>query len=338
MKGLLEHEHRPQWMPGGGGLCLHTIVLDPANPDRMGDRHLDGGLLPHGRRRRDLAAAQRTACAPCSCPNKYPEFGQCVHKVAHHPSRPERLFLQNHWGLYRSDDWGDSWQDIANGVPSDFGFAMPGAPARPRHGLHRSRSSRTSSASCPRRSSASIARGTRARRGRRSTDGLPQEHAFESVLRDGLAVDTHDPAGVYFGTRSGKLYASRTTTARQWKAIADALPPICCVKTAVVGPPDARASRGRLHRAAARAHALRARRRHAAARRAVPDVRDALAQTAPRGGRRVIDRVLTEQGDLRRHVNVFVGDESIALPRRAEHRGRRGRDDHDRAGGERRVA
>ena len=70
-------------------------------------------------------------------PDKYPEFGQCVHKVVHHPSRPERLFLQNHWGLYRSDDWGDSWQDIANGVPSDFGFAMQMHPHDPGHCVHR---------------------------------------------------------------------------------------------------------------------------------------------------------------------------------------------------------
>ena len=165
-------------------------------------------------------------------PNKYPEFGQCVHKVVHHASKPERLFLQNHWGLYRSDDWGDSWHDVANGVPSDFGFSMamhphdadtvyivpiqsdqfrvfPDAKAR----VYRTKNAGASWEPL--------------------SDGLPQSQAFDSVLRDSLAVDTHEPAGVYFGTRGGKVFAS-ANDGESWKEIADSLPSICCVKAAVV--------------------------------------------------------------------------------------------------------
>ncbi|HKP14808.1 MAG TPA: exo-alpha-sialidase [Gemmatimonadaceae bacterium] len=232
VQGLLEHEHRPRWMPGGGGLCLHTIVLDPTNPDRMGIAISTAGFY-----RTDDGGkswrARNSGVRAVFLPDQHPEFGQCVHKVTHHLARPERLFLQNHWGLYRSDDWGDSWQDIANGVPSDFGFPIQSHPHEPdtvyaiplqsdefrvvpeaKLRVYRTQDAGASWAPL--------------------TDGLPQSKAFESVLRDGLAVDSHDPAGVYFGTRSGKLYGSHDAGER-WKAIAEALPPICCVKTAVVG-------------------------------------------------------------------------------------------------------
>ena len=232
VKGLLEHEHRPKWMPGGGGLCLHTIVRDSRDAKRMGIAISTAGFYrtdDGGESWRPRNAGVRAVFLP----NKYPEFGQCVHKVVNHPARPERLFLQNHWGLYRSDDWGDSWQDIANGVPSDFGFAMAMHPHDPdtvyivpiksdefrvvpdaRLRVYRTRDAGGSWEPL--------------------SEGLPQENAFECVLRDALAVDTHDPAGVYFGTRAGKLFASATAGER-WTELAAALPPICCVKAAVVG-------------------------------------------------------------------------------------------------------
>src|ERR1700741_295102 len=130
VEGLLNHEHRKQWQPGGGGLCLHTIVLDPADERRMAVAISTGGVYrtdDGGESWRARNGGVRAEFLPA----KHPEVGQCVHKVVNHPSRPERLFLQNHWGLYRSDDWGEAWTDIANGVPSDFGFALAAHPDDP---------------------------------------------------------------------------------------------------------------------------------------------------------------------------------------------------------------
>ena len=231
VEGLLNHEHRAQWMPGGGGLCLHTIIVDPSNEKRMLIAISTGGVYRTDDGGRSWQPRNNGVRAEF-LPNKQPEFGQCVHKVVHHPSQPERLFLQNHWGLYRSDDWGDSWTDIANGVPSDFGFAMVTHPHDPdtvyivplqsdefrivpeaKLRVYRTRDAGAS--------------------WHPLGDGLPQEKAYESVLRDGLAADTHEDAGIYFGTRSGKLFAS-SDAGDHWMPIIETLPPICCVKAAVI--------------------------------------------------------------------------------------------------------
>jgi hypothetical protein len=233
-QGLLNHEHQPKWQPGGGGLCLHTIVLDPQNPRRMLIAMSTGGVYRSddgGKSWRARNAGVRAQFMPEE--HRYPEFGQCVHKVVHHPSRPGRLFLQNHWGLYRSDDWGDNWKDIANGVPSDFGFAMQMHPhdpdtvyivpieadifrATPEAKLRVYRTQNAGASWQP------------------LTKGLPQSGAYENVLRDALTADSFDSAGIYFGTRSGKLYGSRDEGA-SWTEIAGALPPIVCVKTGTAG-------------------------------------------------------------------------------------------------------
>ena len=168
-------------------------------------------------------------------PERYPEFGQCVHKIAMHPSRPERLFLQNHWGLYRSDNCGQDWHDIANGVPSDFGFAMVVHPHYPDCVYIlpiESDEFRCTPEGC--------LRVYRTRNAGESweplTRGLPQKGAYETVLRDGMAADWLDPLGVYFGTRSGQLYASRDE-GKSWDRILEGLPPVVCVKAAIVGEP-----------------------------------------------------------------------------------------------------
>ncbi len=168
-------------------------------------------------------------------PEKYPEFGQCVHKVVSHPSRPNRLFLQNHFGLYRSDDGGDSWSDIARGVPSDFGFAMAMHP----HDLDTVYALPLESDQFRCVPEAKL-RVYRTRDGGGAweplTKGLPQKNAFETVLRDAMATDSLQPAGVYFGTRSGRLYGSRNEGG-SWQMLASTLPPVVCLKTGLVGEP-----------------------------------------------------------------------------------------------------
>ena len=230
VEGLWNHPHRPQWQPGGGGLCLHTIFLDPERATRMGIAISTGGVYLSDDNGANWRASNKGVRAEF-LPDKHPEFGQCVHKVAQARSRPDRLFLQNHWGLYRSDDRGETWTDIANGVPSDFGFPMAIHPADPDcawivplesdqfrctpEGKLRVYRTRNAGASWEPLS-----------------QGLPQDGAYETVLRDALTVDAFDRTGVYFGTRSGKLFGSADEGAT-WMTIADGLPPVIAVKTAV---------------------------------------------------------------------------------------------------------
>ncbi|MCG6954858.1 MAG: exo-alpha-sialidase [Gemmatimonadetes bacterium] len=231
VESFLKHEHRPKWTPGNGGLCMHTILPDPESAERMVVAFSTGGVY----RTDDGGASWRPRNQGVRAefrPDKHPEFGQCVHKVVHHPSRPERLFLQNHWGLYRSDDWGDSWEDVANGVPSDFGFAMAMHPHDPETvyivPLEGDYFRCTPEAKL---------RVYRTRNGGASWEplsrGLPQEDAYETVLRDALDTDDRERAGVYFGTRSGKVYAS-ADDGDSWSLVRDGLPPVVCVKAAVL--------------------------------------------------------------------------------------------------------
>jgi photosystem II stability/assembly factor-like uncharacterized protein len=231
VRGLYDHPHRAQWQPGGGGLCLHTILPDPSRRGRLHVAISTGGVY----RSDDGGASWRTAHKGVRAqfmPDPHPEFGQCVHKIARHPSQPDRLFLQNHWGLYRTDDAGESWKDIARGVPSDFGFGMAVHPHDPDTVYIVPLES--DEFRCTPEGKLRV---YRTRDGGKSwkalTRGLPQKEAFETVLRDALATDTQPKAGVYFGTRSGKLFGS-ADGGSSWKLIADGLPPVVCVKAAAV--------------------------------------------------------------------------------------------------------
>jgi len=230
-EGLWNHPQRERWVPGGGGMCLHTILPDPEDASRMRIAVSTAGMYVT----EDGGATWRPSNHGVRAeflPDKHPEFGQCVHKVVQSRSNPGRMFLQNHWGLYRSDDRGENWTDIANGVPSDFGFAIGVHPDDP-----------DSSWIVP--LEADVFRCTpegklRVYRTRNAgaswtaqTNGLPQENAYETVLRDALAVDVLQPAGIYFGTRSGKLFGS-ADEGESWMEIVDGLPPIVAVKTAVL--------------------------------------------------------------------------------------------------------
>ena len=242
VRGLHDHPHRPRWMPGGGGLCLHTIIPDPVRRERLFVAISAGGVY----RTDDGGAswqARNVGVRAEFMPEKYPEFGQCVHKIVQHPAHPERLFLQNHWGLYRSDDGGDSWQDIARGVPSDFGFAMVMHPHDPETVYILPIES--DQFRCTPEGKLRVYR-TRDAGGSWEplTRGLPQQNALETVLRDAMTADSLNPAGIYFGTRSGQLWGSRDGGA-SWALAASGLPPILCVRAAVTGEPRrTRAGRG----------------------------------------------------------------------------------------------
>jgi len=169
-------------------------------------------------------------------PERFPEFGQCVHKIIRHPDRPDRLFLQNHWGLYRSDDGADTWNDIAHGLPSDFGFAMVMHPRNPDYVYIVPVESDEFRCACDGR-----LRVYRTRNAGASWEplmrGLPQKRAYETVLRDAMTADDYDPVGIYFGTRSGQLFGSRDE-GKTWKKILEGLPSVVCVRSAVVEDPS----------------------------------------------------------------------------------------------------
>lgn len=232
-RGLFDHPHRPDWQPGGGGLCLHTILPDPLSANRMFVAISTGGVYRTDDGGENWQPRNKGICARFLPPDQqYPEWGQCVHKVVSHPSKPDRMFLQHHWGVYRSDDAGDSWQDIGKGLPSDFGFAMEMDPndANTVYIIP----IESDEFRCTPEAKLRV---YRTKNGGESweplTEGLPQEDAWETILRDNMSSDSANPTGLYFGTRSGKVFGSNNA-GDSWTAIREGLPPITCVKTATV--------------------------------------------------------------------------------------------------------
>ena len=230
-EGLWNHEHRPQWEPGGGGLCLHTVLPDPTGGPRMGIavsaagfyRTLDG----------DSWQAANVGIKAPFLPEPTPEFGQCVHKVDRHPSEPDTLFLQHHWGVYRSDDFGGRWEEVgADALPSTFGFPVVVDPNRP--GTAYVVPLTSDMFRCTPDGRLRVYRTTDGGASWEAlTDGLPQAGSFLSVLRDGFTADTLEPTGLYLGTRTGDVFASGDAGAT-WQELARHLPPVLCVKAAVL--------------------------------------------------------------------------------------------------------
>jgi photosystem II stability/assembly factor-like uncharacterized protein len=231
VEGLWNHPHRPKWEPGGGGLCLHTVLPHPNDPDRMLVAISTGGVYRTADGGVTWAPANRGINAGF-LPGEEPEYGQCVHKVALHPDRPDLLFLQNHGGVYRSDDGGTTWGPIENGLPAVFGFSVVAHPSRvgtayiyplvsDEHRVPpeaRMRVYRTEDAG-----ESWEALGA----------GLPQDNAYSTVLRDAMATDDEAPAGVYLGTRTGDVYASRDD-GDSWAAVANFLPDVLVVRAATL--------------------------------------------------------------------------------------------------------
>jgi photosystem II stability/assembly factor-like uncharacterized protein len=232
--GLWDHPQREKWQPGGGGLCLHTILLDPGNAARIRIAISTAGMYVTDDNGESWRPSNKGVRAEF-LPDKYPEFGQCVHKVAQSKKQPDRMYLQNHWGLYRTDDGGENWEDVANGVPSDFGFALAIHPDDPDCAWIVPLES--DGFRCTPEGKLRVYRTENAgKKWKPMSKGLPQKEAYETVLRDAMAVDSLDPAGVYFGTRSGKLFGS-DDEGKSWSELVDGLPAVVSVKAARVSLP-----------------------------------------------------------------------------------------------------
>jgi photosystem II stability/assembly factor-like uncharacterized protein len=227
LSGLRGHGTGPNWQPGAGGMCLHTIILDPKDPKRIfiaisaagAFRTDDGGASwkPINKGLRSQYIPDPTA-----------EVGHCVHHVAMNPQRPNVLFMQKHWDVMRSDDAGDNWKEISGNLPTDFGFVIDVHAHEPEtiyvvpiksdgeHYVHEGK-----------------LRVFRSKTGGNEwealTNGLPQANCYVNVLRDAMAVDTLDKCGVYFGTSGGQVYVS-PDAGDSWKPIVRDLPGVLSIE------------------------------------------------------------------------------------------------------------
>jgi photosystem II stability/assembly factor-like uncharacterized protein len=234
VEGLTKHPTRPEWQPGGGGLCLHSIVPHPADDSRVWVAISSVGTFETRDGGKTWETRNRGVRADFLPPEEqYPDFGQCVHKLVLADGR-ERMYQQNHSGVFRSSDGGKQWEDITKGLPSNFGFPMGVHPRRPdtiwtipMNGADQGRFMPDAKAAVWRSDDAG-------KTWERCSQGLPQSNAYETVLRDSMAVEPNDPVGVYFGTTGGELYGS-SDEGRTWREIAAHLPAIWSVEAAVVG-------------------------------------------------------------------------------------------------------
>ena len=226
VRGLWDHPHRPEWGEGAGGGAIHTILPDPRSDESMLVAMSTGGVYRTADAGHTWEASNRGIKASFY-PDPFPEFGQCVHKVARDAAEPSRLYAQNHHGVYRSDDDGASWESIAEGLPTDFGFVMQ---AHPRRGDSVWVVPITSDREhVPPHGELQVQHTTDAGRTWQVHDsGLPQP-SWTCVLRDASGVDSREDTGFYFGTRNGDVYAS-TDGGASFTRIAEQLPDVLCVR------------------------------------------------------------------------------------------------------------
>ena len=227
LPGLRGHKSASLWQPGAGGLCLHTIVLDPSQPQRIFIAISAAGVFRSDDTGKTWQPMNRGLRSE-QIPDPTAEVGHCVHRIAMHRSRPGVLFMQKHWDVMRSDDAGESWREISGNLPTDFGFPIDVHAHEPdtiyvvpiksdsehyvpdaRLRVYRSR--------------------TGGNEWEALTNGLPQRDCYVNVLRDAMAVDSLDPCGVYFGTTGGQVYASANAGDR-WAPIVRDLPSVVSVE------------------------------------------------------------------------------------------------------------
>ncbi|HEX2052944.1 MAG TPA: exo-alpha-sialidase [Actinomycetota bacterium] len=227
LAGLREHPSGSMWQPGAGGMCLHTILLDPKESARMWAAISAAGVFRSDDGGDTWRPANRGLRSE-GIPDPDAEVGHCVHRIALHPSRPDVLFMQKHWDVMRSDDGGESWREVSGNLPSDFGFPIDVHAHEPdtiyvvpikSDSEHYPPDGRL--------------RVYRSRTGGDEWEplekGLPQQDCYVNVLRDAMAVDRLDPCGVYFGTTGGQVYAS-ADEGDTWTPVVRDLPAVLSVE------------------------------------------------------------------------------------------------------------
>ena len=227
LPALRGHGTGPQWQPGAGGMCLHTIVLDPGNPQRIFVAISAAGALRSddaGKTWRPINRGLKSQFIP----DPDAEVGHCVHRIALHPSRPNVLFMQKHWDVMRTDNAGDSWTEVSGNLPTDFGFVIDVHAHEPEtvyvvpiksDGEH-----------FPLEGKLRVYRSrTGGNEWEALTKGLPQSDCYVNVLRDAMAVDSLDKCGIYFGTTGGQVYAS-ADAGDNWAPIVRDLPAVLSVE------------------------------------------------------------------------------------------------------------
>ena len=227
LPGLRTHETAPSWQPGAGGMCLHTIILDPRDPARMFVAISAAGVFRTDDAGKTWRPVNRGLLTD-GIPDQDAEVGHCVHNLAMHPARPDVLFMQKHWDVMRSDDAGESWQEISGNLPTDFGFPID---------VHAHEPDtlyvvpiKSDSEHFPLDGQLRVYRSrTGGNEWEPLTTGLPQRDCYVNVLRDAMAVDSLDECGVYFGTTGGQVYAS-ADAGDHWAPIVRDLPAVLSVE------------------------------------------------------------------------------------------------------------
>jgi photosystem II stability/assembly factor-like uncharacterized protein len=227
LSGLRDHKTGPQRQPGAGGMCLHTIIIDPKDPNRIfvaisaaGSFRTEDG----GKTWKPINKGLKSEFIPD--PNA--EVGHCVHRIAMHPSNTSTLYMQKHWDIMRSDDSGDNWYEVSDNLPSDFGFPIDVHAHEPET-IYVVPIKSDSEHFVPDGKLRVYRSKTGGNNWEALTNGLPQENCYVNVLRDAMAVDSCDSCGIYFGTSGGQVYCS-SDSGDNWSAIVRDLPAVCSVE------------------------------------------------------------------------------------------------------------